>query len=98
MGNVQLLVKQENIERANEILNKSETASQCNDDNEEDENPDTALIYAVKNDVLEIAETLLTLRGANPNAKDSTGKSALDYAKAAGNQKMISLLRKHGAV
>jgi len=56
----------------------------------------TPLILAVGVRSVGIAEMLIK-KGANVNAKDQFGKSALNYAIERGPQKMIEVLRKAGA-
>ena len=51
----------------------------------------TALIYAVRNDLFSVAKKLLEL-GADPTLRQVDGKTALDIAKSQNNQSLIRIL------
>ncbi|MEI0608062.1 ankyrin repeat domain-containing protein, partial [Brachyspira pulli] len=56
----------------------------------------TPLMWFILNDNTEIAELLIE-SGADINAKDKNGKTALDYAKEKNNSKIEQLLITKGA-
>ena len=94
IGNVKLLVRKEDFDKASEILKKLPEETTEDDIEETEYTPETELIYAVKANALEPTQILLE-DGADPNAKDNEGKTALEYAKEHGNQEMINLIEKH---
>ncbi len=52
--------------------------------------------YAANRDNRGMAQLLIT-KGADVNAKDNSGETALSVAKGKGHTEMVELLRKHGA-
>ena len=62
--------------------------------NPESNGKDTPLHIASKRGSVEIVELLINC-GANVDAKNATGKTALDLAKLAGNKPLIDLLENH---
>jgi ankyrin repeat protein len=58
----------------------------------------TALMFTAASDNQNLdAARLLIAKGADVNIKSNDGETALDWARKAGNPKMIALLEKHGA-
>lgn len=57
----------------------------------------TAVFYAVINNQKQFVRVLLE-SGANPNMKDSSGNTIIDYATSMGAKDMITLLLQYGAV
>ena len=55
-----------------------------------------SLQYPTTKDVMQYLNTLLTA-GADVNAKDKDGKTALKLAQEAGNEKIVELLKQAGA-
>jgi len=49
----------------------------------------------IKNDVVTVRKAIEN--GADVNGKNNYGRTALDYAEHEGHNKMIALLKKHGA-
>jgi ankyrin repeat protein len=69
------------------LLLKSEMDINC-----EDEGGNTALIFVIQNEHVEIIELLLSVPGLNLERIDNDGETALGYARWVGNKRIIDLL------
>ncbi len=95
MCNVKLLVEEKDLKLAQEILNTdNEKICDSSELEESEATLEGELIYAVKANAIEPVSILLET-GANPYAKDTVGKTALDYAQECNNHEMIDLLQRY---
>eukprot|EP01032_Pedospumella_encystans_P008845 gene8845-10461_t len=73
-------------------LNKLLKKATIEDLNQQDEDGNTALIWAARNNHTAIATMLLSVSGVNVNAQSNTSKTALDYAETKGVKKLLRSL------